>query len=174
MNTMQNPTCRFFVPTLLSLILVSAASCGSSGPTDRNAAVAASSGQVSTVPASAPAPVLQRERIVAYYFHGDRRCRTCLGIQETIERTIAERFPAETASGRLEYREVNFEQEQNKHFVQEFQLSFGTMIVAKVDDDKILEWENCGKVWDFGHEPPLLVDYVAERINAYLSKLKAE
>lgn len=143
----------------------------SSGNTAQAAPVAQAIPAAQAAPASAAA-VQQTDRVVVYYFHGDRRCRTCLGIQATIEQAIKERFVAEAASGKLVYKEVNIDQEANKPFVQQFQLSFSTMVVATMKGDKTLQWEDCKKVWDYGHEPLQLMDYTAERIKSQLTKLK--
>jgi hypothetical protein len=121
-----------------------------------------------TNPAAAP------DKVVAYYFHGDRRCKTCLGIQSAIQQTIKERFADETASGALVFQEVNIDQDANKRFVQEFQLSFSTLIVATKAGDKTVKWENCEKVWEYAHNQPALMEYTEGQIRQYLSMLKGQ
>ena len=112
------------------------------------------------------------DKVVAYYFHGDRRCKTCMGIQAGIQQAIKERFANETAKGTLVFQEVNIDQDANKHFVQEFQLSFSTLIVVAKAGDKTVKWENCDKVWEHGHNPPALMDYTEKQIRHYLDMLK--
>ena len=112
------------------------------------------------------------DKIVAYYFHGDRRCKTCLGIQSAIVQTIKERFSTETAENLLVFEDVNFDQDANKHFLQDFDLSFSSLIVVAKAGDKIVKWENCSKVWEFAHERPVLMDYAEGRIRVYLDMLK--
>jgi hypothetical protein len=114
------------------------------------------------------------DRVMVYYFHSTRRCKTCTGIQQTIEETIRTRFANEIAGGFLTYKDVNIEEPANKHFVEEYQISFSTMIVASMKGDRRLKWENCEKVWDFAHDQPKLADYAAERIGAYLKFLEAK
>jgi hypothetical protein len=121
-------------------------------------------------PTSAPATA---DRVVAYYLHGNRRCPTCLGIQEAIERTVRERFGAETAAGKLTFQAINIDEDANRAIVDQFKIAFSTLIVARIKDGKTLEWENCDRVWSFGHEPAALEAYTAERIRAYLGKLGA-
>jgi hypothetical protein len=147
-------------------ILVAASSCSRSQSLEVEKA--SRDGQ----PVSAPS-VKVADRVEVFYFHGERRCPTCLGIQSTIEETLRERLAAEMASGKLVYREVNFELPENKHFVEEFQLSFSTMVIARVQAEKTVEWENCQKVWDYAHQKDVLAGYVAERINSYLARLGA-
>lgn len=177
---MKNPLSQVLGTTVFLFAVIALTSCEKAGPSVENTAKAANVTQPICVEKAGQNVCSQQtsindvKHVVVFYFHGDRRCRTCRGIQSTIEQTIGDRFAPETASGKLEYREVNFEEDANKHFVQQFQLSFGTMVLATVEGDKILEWENCGKVWDYGHEPPVLMDYVAERIKEHLGKLKVK
>ena len=125
-----------------------------------------STAEIAAQPNAAP------NQVIVYYFHGNRRCRTCLGIQDSLTKIVRERFAAETASGALLFQEINFEEPQHEHFAKEFQLSFGTMIVAVRKDSKMVKWENCNKVWDFAHNEPALTDYADKQIRTYLAMLK--
>jgi len=111
------------------------------------------------------------DKIVVYYFHATRRCPTCLGIQDNIEQTINEKFADETTAGKLSFEELNFEEDANKHFVDEYQLSFSTMIVAAQAGGKTVKWENAEKVWEYAHTPPDLKAYVEKMIRTYLNML---
>jgi len=112
------------------------------------------------------------DKVAVYYFHGERRCRTCLGIQSAVEQTINERFGKEAASGKLVYQDVNIEKEANKHFIKEFEISFSTMVVAAMKGDKVIKWVNCSNLWDMSHETPEMMDYVEKKIRPYLDMLK--
>jgi hypothetical protein len=112
------------------------------------------------------------DKVIVYYFHGTRRCPTCLGIQETIARTISERFGAETASGALAFKVINFEEPENKHFVEEYSLGFSTMIIVANQGQTILKWENFKKVWDYALNPEALTEYTEKGVRAYLAMLK--
>jgi hypothetical protein len=112
------------------------------------------------------------DKVVVYYFHGARRCRTCVGIEEGIKKTITERFAKETASSELTFKEVNIDEPENKHFVEEFDISFSTMVVATNKGPKTLKWENCNKVWDHAHNPEALSEYTEKSVRTYLAMLK--
>jgi hypothetical protein len=112
------------------------------------------------------------DKVVVYYFHGARRCPTCLGIQKIIQETVAQRFAIETDAGELVFRELDYDLDENKHYAEKFQLSFSTMIVGTMSGETVLEWENCDKVWEHAHDHPALRAYVEARISAYLEKLK--
>ena len=113
------------------------------------------------------------DKVVVYYFHGTRRCPTCLGIQKTIEETIEEKFAKELEADMLVFEELNFEAEENKPYVEQYQLSFSTMIVTARAGEKVVRWDNAGKIWDFAHAHDDLRAYVEKNIRAYLKLLGA-
>jgi hypothetical protein len=123
---------------------------------------------------AAQQPKILAKHVIVYYFHGTRRCRTCLGIQNTIKQTINKRFPQETASGKLTFKEVNIDEEANKHLAKEYQISFSTMIVAVQNKGKVTKWENGQKTWDYAHSPKELMDYTESLIRKYLESLKGK
>lgn len=126
-------------------------------------AVAAASTESRAAPADA-AP----DSIVVYYFHGDSRCRTCMGIEQTIQKTVSERFAAETGSGKLVFREVNFDDPANAHFLKDFDLSSSSMVLVAKSGDKMVKWENCAKVWPLAHKYEELAAYTEKQIRSYL------
>jgi thiol-disulfide isomerase/thioredoxin len=113
------------------------------------------------------------DSVVVYYFHGTRRCPTCLGIQKVIEETIEEKFAKELEADMLVFEELNFEEEKNKPYVEKYQLSFSTMIVTARAGEKVVKWDNAGKIWDYAHAHDDLKAYVEKNIRAYLKLLGA-
>lgn len=113
------------------------------------------------------------DSIVVYYFHGNRRCRTCMGIQSAITTTIDERFAAETASGALRFQEVNIDQPENSHFVKEFDLGSSSMVVVAKKGEKTIKWENCAQVWPLSHQQAALIDYAEKQIRSYLELVRS-
>lgn len=111
------------------------------------------------------------DRVVAYYFHGNRRCRTCVGMQETISKTIQEKFAAELAAGKLSFQEVNYEEPEHEHFVKEFDLSFSTLVVARVRGEQTVKFANCGDIWNHALDQTALAGYAEKNVREYLQML---
>ncbi|MCU0664992.1 MAG: nitrophenyl compound nitroreductase subunit ArsF family protein [Myxococcota bacterium] len=109
-----------------------------------------------------------QDGVVVFYFHGERRCRTCLGIQAGIEKTVAEKFGAEQGAGVLEYKEINIEDEANKSHVDRYKLASSTMIVSSVKAGKELKWTQGDDVWLHAHDEAKLTAYVETQIRAGL------
>jgi hypothetical protein len=126
----------------------------------------------SSAAAAVPSAALTADSVVVYYFHGNRRCRTCMGIQRAIQTTVSERFADETASGALVFREVNIDEPANAHFVQEFDLSSSSMVVVARSGDEKVKWENCAEVWPLAHDEPALAAYAERQIRSYLALVR--
>jgi hypothetical protein len=149
---------------------VVASGCGKPITTESEAPKAVADSPTNAAP-EAGKPSTAPDKIIVYYFHATRRCPTCLGIQANIEQTINEKFAEETAAGKLAFEELNFEEEANKHFVEQYELSFSTMIVAAQAGGKTVKWENGEDVWEHAHAPEELKAYVEKLVRTYLNML---
>jgi hypothetical protein len=158
--------------TILVLLAATSALAGCNRGSARTHEVTAKAASASSVAATTAQAGTATDRVVVYYFHGNHRCRTCLGIQASIEKTIAERFGAETASAALSFQEVNIDAPENKHFIQEFNLSSSSMVLTANKGKAMLKWENCEKVWEHAHDQTALAEYTEKQIRAYLDMLK--
>ena len=162
------------VPRLAALLVfASTLAIGGCKKTETETAGATAEAVSASSTASAVQPAnVTADSVVVYYFHGNRRCRTCMGIQRAIQTTISERFGAETGSGALVFREVNIEEPANAHFVKEFDLSSSSMVVAARSGDKTVKWENCSQVWPLAHQETELAAYAEKQIRSYLALVR--
>jgi len=157
------------VPRLAALLVFASALVGGGCKKAESETPGATVEAVATAStASAAAENLNPDSVVVYYFHGNRRCRTCMGIQQAIQTTVSERFGAETASGALAFREVNIDEPDNAHFVKDFNLSSSSMVVVAKSGDKTVKWENCSRVWPLAHQETELAAYAEKQIRTYL------
>ncbi len=95
------------------------------------------------------------DRVIAYYFHADIRCITCLVIEEQARDAIAEAFPMQLESGELEWLPVNFEQAENVHFEEDYELSTSSLVLVRFEGGKQKNWKTLERVWE-------LVDFIDE------------
>ncbi|MHC4063306.1 MAG: nitrophenyl compound nitroreductase subunit ArsF family protein [Planctomycetota bacterium] len=90
----------------------------------------------------------QRHKLVAYYFHRTQRCRKCLTIEAYAEETLKEAFSNGAKEIELEWRAVNVEEPVNEHFVEDYALTSGALVLVDAWDGRQREWRNLEKVWE--------------------------
>ncbi len=82
----------------------------------------------------APAPSADAAagtRLVAYYFHGDQRCASCLEIEARSREALETYFAEELREGTVAFKTVNVQRPANQHYIQEFALYAPAFIVAR-------------------------------------------
>ncbi len=102
-------------------------------------------------PAASPGeavPSTVESRVIAYYFHGHRRCATCLAIESTAREALNEAFPEAFQSGKLEWRTVNVDEPANAHFSQDYELTSSSVVLVQTRDGQQRTWRRLDRVWD--------------------------
>jgi len=113
--------------------------------------------------ATADTTVVQR-RVVATYFHTTARCASCRKIEAYTHAAITAAFPREIDSGRLVWRLVNLDPEENRHFVKDYQLYTKSVIVAVEENGKQVRWKNLEKIWTLLGDEKKFQAYVQDEI----------
>ena len=106
--------------------------------------------------------------VQAYYFHGSRRCKTCLKIESLATKAIAEGFADALAEGQISWQVVDFEEEGNEHFVDDFGLYTQSVVLVKPNVGDTASWNNLEKVWDLVHDDQAFIEYVQTEVNTFL------
>lgn len=113
-----------------------------------------------------------RDTLTVYYFHTTYRCNSCTLLEEYTCEAVMKNFPAELKSGRIKFVPLNVEKDPNRHYVQDYQLSFKSVVIS-VRDEKEREkrWENLSKVWVYLRDRDALTKYVVERVRSHLKEV---
>ncbi|MFC1589914.1 nitrophenyl compound nitroreductase subunit ArsF family protein [Candidatus Omnitrophota bacterium] len=109
-------------------------------------------------------------KVIAYYFHGDLRCLTCNKMEQYTKEAIDRDFEEEVAEGTVVFKAINVEEEENRHFTDEYQLYTKTLIISQVEDGKEVRYKNLNKIWEYVMDKERFSDYVTGEINDYLKK----
>jgi hypothetical protein len=107
-------------------------------------------------------------RLIAYYFHGNMRCKTCKTIEAYSTEAIEAGFPDAIRKGKLEFRVVNIEEPANEHFVQDYQLTTRTVVLAQYSEGKQKNWKNLQRVWELVGDHDAFIAYVQEETRSLL------
>jgi hypothetical protein len=109
-------------------------------------------------------------KVIAYYFHTNTRCSTCIKIEAYSKEAIEKGFPEEIKNGTLEMRIVNYERPDNRHFMQDYKLVSKSLILVNMVNGKQTEWTNLKLVWQLTGSKDAFLNYVRKEVRSYLSK----
>lgn len=107
-------------------------------------------------------------KVVAYYFHGDKRCRTCLAIEEYTREAIEEGFPELLETGELELHVVNVDRKENEHFIEDYRLATRSVVLSDFRNGVEERWKNLNLVWEYVGDREAFLDYVRRETEGYL------
>ncbi len=106
--------------------------------------------------------------VVAYYFHGHARCATCRAIEQYSHEAVTTGFQDDLTNGRLEWRVVNTDEQENEHFIDDFQLVTRSLVLAEYRGDEVVRWKNLDQVWRLVRDQEGFAAYVQEETSAFL------
>ena len=123
--------------------------------------------------ASAVRDSFSRDRVVVTYFHRMFRCETCLKFEEYSEEALREKFPDELAGGRLEWRVLNLDENENAHYEEEYEVVESSLVVSIESGGEELAWRVIPDIMDLVWDREAFHDYVALEIEMSLQSLSA-
>lgn len=101
--------------------------------------------------------------LVAYYFHGTHRCPTC----RTIETLAHTSLQTEIDQERIQWRMIDYDLPQNKHFSDEFELYSPSLVLVRESQGQVARWKNLERVWSLTDKPEKFAEYVQAELTAF-------
>lgn len=109
-----------------------------------------------------------KHQLIAYYFHGNARCQSCLKIENYSADTIRSKFGDQLKTGVLQWKVINVEEQENSHYVQDYKLYTKSVVLVELVDGKQVQWKNLEKVWDYLGEPKQFSAYIEAELKKWL------
>jgi len=109
-------------------------------------------------------------KVVAYYFHGNRRCVSCRKIEAYSREAIESGFAEELKAGKLEWLVINTDESENKHFIKDYQLYTKSLVISDIENGKQTRWKNLDKVWELLRNKEDFIRYVQRETRAFLEE----
>ncbi|HMO50153.1 MAG TPA: nitrophenyl compound nitroreductase subunit ArsF family protein [Kiritimatiellia bacterium] len=108
-------------------------------------------GATSALLAETPKP---EHEIIVYYFHRTARCTTCLNMEAWTEKIV------ETSNDALVMKSINLDRPEHHHFIKDFDLDFGAVVVAEQMGDVVLRWKRLDDIWNHSDDETAFTAYV--------------
>ena len=158
---------RVTIPSILTLCLfLTFAAFADDTRTVVNDSTKAQTESEITQPADSGATV-----VIAYYFHGTRRCPTCKKLEAYSQEAIETGFAEQLESGALQWRPVNTDEEGYEHFIQDYQLYTKSVVLSRVNGDKELDWKNLDKIWTLVRgDKEAYLKYIQDEVTAFMGE----
>lgn len=111
-----------------------------------------------------------KSQVRVYYFYTTYRCPTCYKLQLYTKKAIDIHFGEAIADGTVEFRAVNVDEKENKHFVEDYQLFTKSVVVALIKNGTQIHYKNLDKIWQLVGNEQRFVDYIKAETEAYLAE----
>ena len=109
-------------------------------------------------------------RIDVMYFHATMRCQSCLTIEEFTRNSVNSSFEKELKDSSIKLTILDFQDEKNEHFQDDYKFETQTLIISKKIDGKEVKWKNLEKIWDYMNNYEKFRTYVAEEVKQLIKE----
>ncbi len=109
-------------------------------------------------------------KLVAYFFHGDDRCKRCRAMERYAREVIDQSFADEVKQGAIEWRAVNFDQPTNEHYIKTYDLSASAVVVVSTVDGRPVHWRNLELIWNLGGDETAYKAYILKEVTEMVER----
>jgi hypothetical protein len=88
-------------------------------------------GLVSVTLAQTAEQTISGDKVEVYYFHNERRCTTCVAVEDESLKALNELYPEKMKSGEMTFQSVNLEDDANKTLADKLKVSGQTLLIVK-------------------------------------------
>jgi len=117
------------------------------------------------------APAVSSDYVQAYYFHATRRCATCMKLEQYSRSAIETNFKEQLSNKTLRFAEVNFDEPENRHFLQDYNLMYRELVIVRFKEGKQVTYKNLEKIWQLVGSEKDFSEYVKTEVEAMLKEL---
>jgi len=151
-NARSNPLCQGLEETSLPTVLVSSEKVSSDRPAPSQ-------------------PQTGETKVVAYYFHVNVRCATCRAIESYSREVIEQKFGGDIAKGRLQFKLVNVQPPENRHFIKDYQIFTKSLVLVRFEKGRQVEYKVLNNTWELVGNKQAMQAYVEREVRDYLKRL---
>jgi hypothetical protein len=108
-------------------------------------------------------------KVVVYYFHTNSRCVNCRKFEVWGSEALQRRFAEPLKAGALEWRVLNVEEPQNRHFVDNYRLHTKSIVLSSSENGKETQWKNLDRIWQLLGDKEAFSQYLESETKAFLN-----
>lgn len=108
------------------------------------------------------------DQVVVYYFTRKFRCQSCQTLENTILKTVRERYSQPFSSGRLAMCVINVDAPANRHFLEEFEILSTSVYIVEKAGGQVVRSENLDGIWDVLDDAQAITSLIVKGLDNYL------
>jgi len=109
-----------------------------------------------------------KDIVYASYFHGDRRCPTCMKLEAYSNEAIQSGFEKEVKDSSLVFRTINWDREENTHYLDDYKLYTKALVLSRVRGGKEIAWVNLDSIWQYVGDKDKYLKYVQSHTRTFV------
>jgi hypothetical protein len=117
-------------------------------------------------PGEAPGASGPADRVVLYYMHPTFRCVTCNQMEKMVQDLVQTEFAAPLDEGRLQWREVNYEEDET--LARRYNVATSSLVVVRFRGGEEADHEALDRIWPLLDRPDELKALVRQAIRSRL------
>ena len=121
-----------------------------------------------SVTAASEGPSGEQRQVVLYYFHGARRCRTCLSMEANALEVVKSEFAEELDAGTLVWKVVNYDEAENEHFIKDFKLVSSSLVLVEIQGGEQVRFNVLHDAWSLARDEWRFKKYVQKSVLDFL------
>ena len=107
-------------------------------------------------------------KAIVYYLHSNPRCTNCINFEKYTDELMKTTFADAVKSGQIEWRIVDTDKPENKHFLKDFKLFTKAIVVVDTKDGKPSTYRNLTGIWQTIGSKAKFQEYVGGEIKKSL------
>ena len=114
----------------------------------------------------------QPDALMVYYFRANVRCPACRTLEACSREVVAEQFSGDrcavpAADGLIQWRAIDYQTPGNEHFLTDFQLLTGGVVLVKFHGGHPERWKALPETWNMTGDRKALARYLEKAIRAF-------
>ncbi|MBN2208266.1 MAG: hypothetical protein JW759_03095 [Candidatus Coatesbacteria bacterium] len=122
------------------------------------------------IAAGSPAPAGIEDGVIVYYFHATRRCFSYKMQEALAEEAITGEFGEAIKRGLLEWKPINTDEPENRHFTDDYRLFTESIVVVDFRGGREVRHKVLQRAWVLLGEKEQFLKYVRDEVRTYLQR----
>jgi len=110
----------------------------------------------------------ESNKLMVYYFHGNKRCHTCSNMENYTAGVIKNSFQKLKKEGKIKFQPINLDLKENEHFITDYQLIDRIVVLSLIENGQEIQFKKLDQVWDRIYDSLDFCSYIENEIKSFI------